>query len=106
VTDPGGNPLLIRTNEYTNPLRGTINIGSSANNGYSFVCVPGSGSQRITLSVRNADVPAFLAAGATGGMCNNLEGSGRIYFTTFHNEPNGHIGADIKNILEYVILNL
>jgi hypothetical protein len=106
VTDPSGNPLLIRTNQYTNPYKGTLTVGSSLNNGYSQVCVPGSGNQRITLSVRSSDVPALVAAGAVSGMCDNINGSGRIYYTTFHNEPNGHIDADIRNILEYVILDL
>lgn len=31
---------------------------------------------------------------------------GNIYFTTFHNEPNGSIGDDMEEMLEYVILNL
>ena len=30
---------------------------------------------------------------------------GNIYFTTFHNEPNG-VGADVELMLQYVILNL
>lgn len=106
VTDPTGNPLLIRTNGYSNATRGTVNIGGAVNNGYSQVCVPGTGGQRITLSVKTSDVPSLVAGGATSGMCDNVNASGRIYYTTFHNEPNGHIGADIRNILEYVILNL
>jgi hypothetical protein len=106
ITDPTGNPLLIRTNDYSNGTRGTVNIGSAANNGYSSVCVAGTGGQHITLRVKTADVPALVAGGATMGSCNNSNGAGRIYFTTFHNEPNGLIGADMRNILEFVILNL
>ena len=106
VTDPVGAALLIRTNQYTNPTRGTLNIGTTANSGYSLVCVTGTGSQHYSLSVRNSDVSALLSNGATMGSCDNTNGSGRIYYTTFHNEPNGVIGADIKNILEYVILDL
>lgn len=106
VTDTAGTPLLIRTNQYSNPQRGTISIGSAANNGYSRVCVRGSGNDRFTLSVKTSDVPSLLAQGATMGSCANSTGSGRIYYTTFHNEPNGHIGEDIKNILQYVILDL
>jgi len=106
VTDPTGNPLLIRTNEYTNPNKGTLHIGSAANNSYSQVCVAGTGSGHITLSVKASDVPPLLAAGATSGACDNLNSAGRIYYTTFHNEPNGHIGTDMRNILEFVILNL
>lgn len=106
VTDPTGNPLLIRTNDYSNPTKGTINIGNAANNGYSLVCVAGTGGQHITLSVRNGDVASLLAAGASSGMCDNVNAAGRIYYTTFHNEPNGVIGQDMRNILEYVILNL
>jgi hypothetical protein len=106
VTDPTGNPLLIRTNEYTNPSKGSLSIGSTVNNGYSLVCVSGTGNQHSTLSVKTSDVPALLANGATSGMCDNLDASGRIYYTTFHNEPNGLIGVDMRNILEFVILNL
>lgn len=106
LTNPAGTPLLIRTNQYTNPTRGTLSIGTPANNGYSLLCVAGTGSQHYTLSVRNSDVSALLSNGATMGSCDNTNGSGRIYYTTFHNEPNGVIGADIKNILEYVILDL
>ena len=106
VSNPtNGLPLLIRTTQYTNPGRGTISIGSSSNNGYSSVCTP-SAMGNVTLSVKTTDLPAYLSAGATQGMCSNPNGSGTIYFTTFHNEPNGQIGPDIKHILEYVILNL
>lgn len=101
VTDAGGLPLLIRTNNYSTPPRQSVHIGSAANNGYSLVCYEG-----ITLSVKANEASVMVAAGASMGMCNNLNGSGRIYFTTFHNEPNGIIGPDIRNILEYVILNL
>lgn len=31
---------------------------------------------------------------------------GNIYFTTFHNEPNGLINQDMQHMLEFVILNL
>ena len=31
---------------------------------------------------------------------------GNIYYTTFHNNPNGAIGNDMENMLQYVILNL
>jgi len=32
--------------------------------------------------------------------------SGNIYFTTFHNQPNGMINQDMQHMLEFVILNL
>ena len=32
--------------------------------------------------------------------------SGNIYFTTFHNDPNGNINQDMQHMLEFVILNL
>lgn len=32
--------------------------------------------------------------------------SGNIYFTTFHNHPNGLLNQDMQHMLEYVILNL
>jgi len=106
VSSPTGEPLLIRTNQYTNPSRGTVNIGNPANNGYSLVCVMGTNNQRYTLSVNSSDAASLVANGAAMGACDNPNGSGRIYYTTFHNEPNGLIGTDIKNILQYVILNL
>jgi len=107
VTSSAGEPLLIRTNLYTDPSKGTFTIGSTtANAGYSLVCVSGTGGQHFTLSVRTSEVAGLVASGATNGACNNSNGSGRIYFTTFHNEPNAHIASDVKNILDYVILNL
>ena len=106
ITNPTGAPLLIRTNQYSNSTKGTLTIGTPANNGYSHVCVTGTGNQHFTLNVRNSDVAALLANGASMGSCSNTNGSGRIYYTTFHNEANGLIGADMKNILQYVILDL
>lgn len=106
VVDPNGNPLLIRTNNYTNPTAGTVHIGNNANNENSLVCLPNVNGQNITLSVKSSDVASLVAAGASSGSCDNIHNAGRIYYTTFHNEPNGEIAADIKNILQYVILNL
>ena len=106
VADQTGQALLIRTNLYTNPSVGTFHTGSNANNENSLICAMDNSGQHITLSVKNADVALYLAAGATNGSCDNTLGNGRIYFTTFHNEPNGVIAPDIKNILSYVILNL
>lgn len=34
------------------------------------------------------------------------EYGGLIFFTTFHNEPQGAVSTDVKNILQYFILNL
>lgn len=31
---------------------------------------------------------------------------GKIFYTTFHNHPQGTISPDIKNVLQYFILNL
>ncbi|MBC7536574.1 MAG: hypothetical protein H7258_12855 [Ferruginibacter sp.] len=106
VTDLSGNPLLIRTNSFTNPGGGTYPVGSVLNTGYSLICTPVAGGTNVTLSVKSENVAAYIANGAVAGMCDNTTSAGRIYYTTFHNEPNGHIGADIRNILEYVILNL
>ncbi len=105
VADQTGNPLLIRTNQYTTPAQGTLHIGGTANTENSSICVPDNG-QYITLSVKTSDVAQYVSAGATNGACDNPHDAGRIYFTTFHNEPNGQIAPDIKHILEYVILNL
>ncbi|MFT3910332.1 MAG: hypothetical protein QM737_12985 [Ferruginibacter sp.] len=106
VADQTGQPLAIRTNLYTNPNVGSFHTGSNANNENSLICVMDNNGQHITLSVKNADAPLFIANGATSGSCDNTLGNGRIYFTTFHNEPNGVIAPDIKNILSFMILNL
>ncbi|MEO8770513.1 MAG: hypothetical protein ABI402_10525 [Ferruginibacter sp.] len=106
VADQTGNPLLIRTNLYSNPTRGTFHVGGIANSDNALICVQDNNGQNITLSVKSTDAPALVAAGATMGACDNVNDAGRIYYTTFHNEPNGQIAPDVKNILSYVILNL
>jgi hypothetical protein len=108
VTNSTSNPLLIRTHQYGNNRTGSITVGTTAASGFTVLCYPDptNPSKKYSISVRNSEVAAFLAKGGVRGVCNNADGSGRIYYTTFHNEPNGHIGNDMKNILEYVILNL
>ena len=98
-------PLLIRTSNFTNASAGTIPIGSS-NNNYVTICHKPQGTTPVTITIPLAMLTAHLAHGDSIGSCNSTNGAGRIYFTTFHNEPNGLISPDMKNILDYIILNL
>jgi Carboxypeptidase regulatory-like domain len=105
VKDVAGNPLLLRTHQYTNPSAGTVQIGN-AGDGRVTVCHKVNGGNPVTITIPAAALPAHLAHGDTVGECGNPDGSGRIYFTTFHNEPNGAISRDVQHILQYMILNL
>jgi hypothetical protein len=44
--------------------------------------------------------------GAVAVKSDPYPGAGDIFFTTFHNEPQGVISPDVKNILQYFIMNL
>lgn len=99
-------PLLIRNGSYTNPNRGTLHIGGTTNNDMVTICHKPQGTTPVTITVSQNAVAAHMAHGDALGSCENSIGSGRIYFTTFHNEPNGLISSDMKNILDYIILNL
>ncbi len=43
---------------------------------------------------------------ATSCDLNGTVAGGKIFYTTFHNHPQGGISPDVKNILQYFILNL
>lgn len=104
VTDQLGTPLLMRTNNFTNNSHGTVTVGS--NNNWTTICHKPSGSNPVTITIPSSAVAAHLAHGDSMGECGNEDGSGRIYYTTFHNAHNGQTGPDVKNILQYMILNL
>jgi hypothetical protein len=106
VTNPGNEPLFIRSDKYSDNSRGTVNIGTSNNNNWVTICHKPAGSNPVTITIPISALPAHLAHGDAVGACGNEDGSGQIYFTTFHNAHNGQIGADVKNILQYMILNL
>jgi hypothetical protein len=99
-------PLLLRSNLYSNNSRGTVNVGSNNNNNWVTICHKPAGSNPVTITIPSNAVAAHLAHGDSLGECGNEDGSGRIYFTTFHNAHNGQVGSDVKNILQYMILNL
>ena len=99
-------PLLIRTNSFTNGTAGTVSIGSSANNNMVTICHKPSGTTPVTITIPAADLGLHLAHGDTQGSCQSANGAGRIYYTTFHTQPNGLISPDMKHILDYIILNL
>lgn len=64
--------------------------------------------------ISSVDVPFHTIMEKTTGYPNGpvavktdpMEGAGTIFFTTFHNEPQGTISQDVKNILQFFILNL
>jgi hypothetical protein len=98
-------PLLIRTSHFTNGSAGTIPIGST-NTNMATICHKPVGTTPVTITVPLSSLASHLAHGDSMGSCQSTNGAGRIYFTTFHNEPNGLISPDMKNILDYIILNL
>jgi hypothetical protein len=106
VTDPNNTPLLLRTNLYSNNTRGTVHIGTNSNNEWITICHKPAGSTPVTITINTNALAAHLAHGDAIGECGNEDESGRIYFTTFHNEFNGHVSPDVINILQYMILNL
>lgn len=103
-------PLLVRTNNYTNPNAGNLPRIGNVDSNYVTIChvqQDSTGtSTSITISISINDLATHLAHGDHVGECNNPNSAGRIYFTTFHNEPNGLISPDVKSILEFMILNL
>jgi hypothetical protein len=106
VDSVGISPLLLRTNKFTNVSAGTIHIGPTNNMVTICHIPPGDPTHPITITIDQSAVAAHLAHGDNLGSCANPTHSGRIYFTTFHNEPNETIGTDVRNILQYMILNL
>lgn len=99
-----GLPLLVRTDKFTNALAGTINVGVN-DSAYVTICHK-EANVSTTITIDKADLPLHLAHGDKIGSCESNTNSGRIYFTTFHNEAGGVISNDIKGILQYMILNL
>lgn len=83
------------------------NNGGNSGNGWVTIChyPPGNPANVQTITISTNALPAHLAHGDQVGPCNGSLGS-RIYYTTFHNHPNAGIGQDMKQILEYFVLNL
>lgn len=98
-------PLMIRTNQFTDNTLPNIPIGNAPTLNFVTVCITLSNNVQISISVPQAAVPALVALGATLGTCSGAGNSGYIYYTAFHNHASGNIG-NAAGILQYVILNL
>lgn len=103
----GNGPLAIRSNlQMLSFLGGGATTGGGNGNG-NFVTIchipPGNPNNPITITVSSNAVPAHISHGDNIGSC---QGKGGILYTTFHNHPQGNVSEDVKDILEYFILNL
>ncbi|NVO02984.1 MAG: carboxypeptidase regulatory-like domain-containing protein [Bacteroidetes bacterium] len=68
---------------------------------------PGNPGNAHTITINSNALQAHLAHGDYLGSCNSGgTNGGVIYFTTFHNKPQGVISNDIQHLLEYFILNM
>lgn len=56
--------------------------------------------------VTTSGLPALMLRKSDFTNGTSTGNSGNIYYTTFHNEPNGLINQDMQHMLEFVILNL
>lgn len=98
------NELAVRTtlsnpdNTSTNPCTGT--------KGWVTIChiPPGNPNNPITITINCNALNAHLAHGDKIGSCKG--NGGNIYYTNFHNHPQGTISDDVKKILQYFVLNL
>ncbi|KQS92943.1 carboxypeptidase-like regulatory domain-containing protein [Chryseobacterium sp. Leaf394] len=98
-------PLMIRTNQFTDNTLPNIPVGNAPTLNFVTVCITLSTNVQISISVPQVAVPALVALGATLGSCSGAGNSGYIYYTAFHNHASGNIG-NAAGILQYVILNL
>jgi len=106
IEDPmyGNGPLAIRSNTQLLPLIGGPSVGYVDTTGtFVAICTEDPFGNQLTLSVPVATLPAHLAAGASLGPC---EGVGGIVYTTFHNHHQTSNNQDVRDILDWVILNL
>ncbi|WP_333878044.1 hypothetical protein [Flavobacterium sp.] len=106
VRETGTNqPLMIRTNHYTNPTVVGDRVGNSENSDWVTICHYDAESDTyINITIETDEWPAHEAHGDSLGSCSGNNMSGTIYYTTFHNHANLDNGS--QSILEHVILNL
>lgn len=106
VRETGTNqPLMIRTNHYTNPSVVGSRVGNFENSDWITICHYDADSDTyMTITIESDEWPAHEAHGDTLGSCSGNNMSGTIYYTTFHNHANLDNGS--QSILEQVILNL
>ncbi|MGB1268242.1 MAG: hypothetical protein ACPG45_00730 [Flavobacteriaceae bacterium] len=105
VEDTLGTPLVIKTNSVTSPNVTPLN---DANGNWVTLChiPPGNPNNPITITVSAAAADAHLAHGDSLGECGSAQ-SGSVYYTTFENHQSGPSAiADVKKILEHIILSL
>jgi hypothetical protein len=106
VNDPAsGQPLMIKTNNFSGGTAGTEVGQSGADEGWMTICHKEFGSESFTITIPESEWAMHAAHGDSVGSCSNANNSGTIYFTTFHNHAGGNIG-NAGLILQYVILNL
>ncbi|MEY8759552.1 hypothetical protein [Chryseobacterium tongliaoense] len=105
LVEKNNEPLMIRTNHYTDPNAPQVPVGNTANNNQITICHHTASGNNITITINQNAWPAHQAHGDTQGPCSGNSASGKIYYTTFHNHAAGNIGK-AEPILEYVILNL
>lgn len=108
VKDPATQqPLMIKTNQYSNSTQLSTPVGNDASDGWVTIChiPPGNANNPITITINQNALQAHLNHGDSLGSCSNVNNNGTIYYTTFHNHANANIGNSTF-ILEYVILNL
>jgi len=107
--------VLIRDNNTYGPLavRAYLNnpnkeLEAIQDTGWVTIChiPPGNPNNPITITISVNALAAHLAHGDYIGPCNAQGTGGVIYFTTFHNEIQGIISSDVKQILQYFILNM
>jgi hypothetical protein len=68
---------------------------------------PGNPSNAHTITISVNALPAHLAHGDYIGACAGNGGSGgTIYYTTFHNHPQGGTPTAMQKVMEYFIINL
>lgn len=104
----GYGPLLIRQEYPGTQNNGGNGGGNGGNNQWVTIChiPPGNPNNPITITISVNALQAHLNHGCSVGPCNNSNHGGRIYYTTFHNHPNDLVSGEVRQILEYVILNL
>ncbi len=104
-------PLMIRSSQFgqawtTVSLDTSVIIGNPSSQWVTICHIPpGNTSNPVTITVSVNSLQTHLAHGDYLGSCQGGN-SGNIYFTTFHNEPNGQNTRDVTSILEYIILNI
>lgn len=104
----GYGPLAIRSNQsLLTMLGGGSGSGGNGGGNSNFVTIchipPGNPGNPQTITISSNALSAHIAHGDQVGPC---DGDGGIIYTTFHNHPSGHTSEDVKDILEYFILNL